>query len=179
MSTLLPLVLLPDPLLRKKATSVSQIDESTILFLEQMHQTMEHASGIGLAAPQVGVLRRLVVIDLQEKTEQNDELPKFLINPIILSTSDEWDEDSEGCLSIPQQTGLVHRPSAVQFRYTDIEGKEHEHEVDGLYARCLQHEIDHLEGKLFIDHLSRLRKSLMTKRAGQIKKELAQERETS
>ena len=148
--TPLPLRMLGDPILRKETTPVTSITGDLRLLIDAMFTTMHAARGIGLAAPQVGRLERLAIVDIKDE-------PIVLINPEILASSG-MERDEEGCLSIPDIYGDVDRPSTVSFRAMDREGNVFEREVDGLLARCIQHEIDHLHGKLFIDYLSVLKR---------------------
>ena len=158
---LLPIRILPDPILKKTATPIEEITDTLIQTLDAMLSTMYAEKGIGLAANQVGILSRMIVID----TEQHNDLATAyqMINPEIVSLSDEQEPYSEGCLSIPNVSYDVVRPISGVFRYLDIKGDVHEIEADGLLARCIQHEIDHLNGILFIDHLSNLRKNMIIK----------------
>ncbi|MEM8852612.1 MAG: peptide deformylase [Pseudomonadota bacterium] len=159
----LPILILPDPVLRKVAAPVVAVDERVRTLAEDMLETMYDAPGIGLAAPQVGILERIVVCDVvTEEGEEPD--PKVLINPEIVARSEETSVYEEGCLSIPDYTEEVTRPSGVTVRYLDKDGATCEVTADGLLAVCLQHEIDHLNGVLFIDHLSRLKRDRITKK---------------
>lgn len=134
-----------DPILRKKCREIDKIDDRVKVLVEDMLETMEHAEGVGLAAPQVGILKRIIVIDIGEG-------PIVGINPVI--TSEEGEEyDTEGCLSVPGETGTVCRPEKLTVEYTDIEGRKNVMEVEGLLARVFCHEIDHLDGVLYIDKL--------------------------
>jgi peptide deformylase len=173
---LLPLVLLPDIRLRKKAQKVTDINDDLIQTLKNMHHTMLTAKGIGIAAPQVADTRQIIVVDLQDREENPDSSrPLFFINPSITWKSDTYDEVEEGCLSIPQQLATVKRPVSIGLEYTDINGNAHTLEASGLFARCLQHEIDHLNGVLFIDHLSQLKRNVIARKSKTIKKELIKE----
>jgi peptide deformylase len=135
---------------------------------------MYDAPGIGLAAIQVGVPKRILVIDLQEPAEEGGEPvkdPRVFINPEILTTSDEDVPYTEGCLSVPDQYAEVDRPDAIRARWLDVDGKQQEQEIDGLLAVCLQHEMDHLNGVLFIDHLSRLKRDMILRKLAKQRKE--------
>lgn len=132
-----------DPILRKKSRKIDKIDEKIVELLDDMVETMYEANGVGLAAPQVGVLRRAVVIDIGEG-------PIKFVNPEIIKTEGSIDAE-EGCLSVPGYSGTVNRPESVLLRYTDENGKEHEMEADGFMARAIFHELDHLEGILYTD----------------------------
>jgi peptide deformylase len=144
------LVVYPDGVLRKKAKEVLKIDDEVKNLVEQMLDIMYANNGIGLAAPQVGVLLQVVVIDLQEDDKKN---PMVVINPKILNKSKELSELKEGCLSLPEIRGLVLRPAEITVEFLDLEGKKHLLHADDLLATCFQHEIDHLNGRLFIDYL--------------------------
>ena len=158
---LLSIIEAPDPRLRRKAKRLDGIDADVHKLLEDMLETMYAAPGVGLAAPQVGVDARIIVIDVGPKEEPR---PVRLINPEIVERSDESLEAEEGCLSLPNQFAPVSRASHVKVGYTDETGTRREIEGDGLLARCLQHEIDHLDGILFTDHLSRLKREMLMKK---------------
>jgi peptide deformylase len=165
MSVIRPIVTLPDPRLREVSTPVTSFDESLKALVADMFASMYDANGIGLAAVQIGVLQRVVVIDLGERTENEEgsisitaRQPKVFINPRLIETSEERSEYQEGCLSIPDYYDTIERAARVTVAYTDVSGNEHTVHADGLLATCLQHEIDHLNGVLFIDSLSRLKR---------------------
>lgn len=169
-----PLVILPDPILRKPSKAVARIDAKVKKLVEDMFETMYDAPGIGLAAVQVGEPIRLLVIDLQEPEEEGGEPvrdPRVFVNPEILWTSDDEIPYTEGCLSVPEQYAEVMRPDRIRAKWQDIDGKAFEEEIDGLLAVCLQHEMDHLEGVLFIDHLSRLKRDMVLKKLAKWRKE--------
>ncbi len=151
---ILPIVKLPDPILREKSLPVETIDSDVRNFLNDMLETMYAAPGVGLAAPQVGVLRRMVVIDTAK--DDAPKAPILLVNPEIVSAGDERRSHEEGCLSIPEIYAEIERPALVRVRFVDSEGKLREEDFRDLLATVVQHEIDHLNGVLFIDHLSRL-----------------------
>ena len=156
---LLPIVEVPDPRLRQISSPVEKVDDAVRALIADMFDTMYDAPGIGLAAIQVGVPKRILVIDLQEpEIEEGPPVkdPRVFINPEIVQHSDEEVPYLEGCLSVPDQYAEVERPDHIRARWLDENGKQHEEQLDGLLAVCLQHEMDHLEGVLFIDHLSRL-----------------------
>jgi peptide deformylase len=164
---LLPIIETPDPRLRTVSKPVEAIDGELQTLIDDMFETMYAAPGIGLAAIQVGVPKRLLVIDLQEEQDEEGKPvkdPRVFINPEILDTSGELQVYQEGCLSVPDQYADVERPATVRARWQDREGNTHEEQLDGLLAVCLQHEMDHLEGVLFIDHLSRLKREMVLKR---------------
>jgi len=160
--TVKPLITLPDPLLRQKSQALAQIDEAALRLAQDMLETMYQAPGIGLAAIQVGVPVRLLVLDVAPK--EASPAPRIFFNPEILSLSDERNVYEEGCLSIPDYYAEVERPKCVRVRYVDIKGQSQELEADGLLATCLQHEMDHLDGVLFIDHISRLKREMVIKK---------------
>jgi peptide deformylase len=151
-----PLVILPDPRLRLVSEPVAEITDEIRKLAEDMLETMYDAPGVGLAAIQIGVPRRVVTMDVS-KTE-DERQPMVLINPEILWSSEEKRVYEEGCLSIPEYYEEVERPDRVRFRYTNLQGETIEQDADGLLATCIQHEIDHLNGILFIDYLSKLKR---------------------
>jgi len=157
-----PLIILPDPLLRQQSQPLAQIDAPALRLAQDMLETMYQAPGIGLAAIQIGVAVRLLVLDVASKDAPPD--PRIFFNPEILWTSDERNIYEEGCLSIPDYYAEVERPSLIRVRYVDVQGQSQEIEADGLLATCLQHEIDHLNGVLFIDHISRLKREMVIKK---------------
>ena len=175
--TLLRIYETPDPMLRQISTPVEKFDAALRALIRDMFETMYEAPGIGLAAVQVGVPRRLLVMDLQEPSDPDDEdsppvkQPRVFINPEILSHSDEEVPYTEGCLSVPDQYAEVMRPDHIRARWLDEHGMAHEEDLDGLLAICLQHEMDHLEGILFIDHLSKLKRDMVLKKLAKIRKE--------
>ncbi len=164
----LDIITIPDRILRRKSAPIERIDDDLKRLMDQMLETMYAAPGIGLAAVQVGVPRRLITVDVVNKeTSEGTEPakdPMFIINPEILWRSDELSIYEEGCLSIPEYYAEVERPAKVRFRYLDREGKPQEHEAEGLLATVVQHEVDHLDGKLFIDHLSKLKRDIVIKK---------------
>jgi peptide deformylase len=157
-----PLVILPDPRLRLKSEPVDKITDEVRRLAADMLETMYDAPGVGLAAIQIGVPKRIVVMDTSKKDEERR--PTVLVNPEITWSSEEKSTYEEGCLSIPEFYEEVERPARVKFRYTDLDGKTIELDAEGLAATCIQHEIDHLDGVLFIDHLSRLKRERVTKK---------------
>lgn len=148
------------PVLRAKAADVGEITEELRALIDDMFETMYHAEGIGLAAPQIGVSKRLIVLDVQDEAAE----PMVLINPRIIASGDEEDKASEGCLSMPGLQGVVKRPGRVVVEALNREGQPVRVEGEGLLGRCLQHEIDHLDGVLFIDRLSPLKRSMLLKK---------------
>jgi peptide deformylase len=172
---LLPIVEVPDPRLRQTSAPVDKVDDEVRALVGDMFETMYAAPGIGLAAIQVGVPRRILVIDLQEPEEEGGEPvkdPRVFINPEILEHSDQDVPYTEGCLSLPDQYAEVDRPDRIRARWLDLDGKVREEEIEGLLATCLQHEMDHLNGVLFIDHLSRLKREMILKKLIKLRKEL-------
>ena len=170
--SLRPILLHPDPRLKKVAEPVGTVSDDVKALAEDMLETMYDAPGIGLAAPQVGVLSRVLVMDCV-KDEDAPPRPMVLIDPEIVWTSDEQSVYEEGCLSIPEQYADVERPTEVEVRWTGLDGGENSERFDGLWATCVQHEIDHLNGTLFIDHLTALKRQLITRKAVKKKRELA------
>ena len=167
--TQLSILLHPDPRLKKVCTQVTNIDESIKNLCLNMIDTMYKNSGVGLAAPQVGILKRVVVMDCSEEGEKN---PIILINPEIVWSSEENTKFEEGCLSIPEIREEIQRPSVVQVKFTDINGILEESNFEGLWSTCIQHEIDHLNGKLFIDYLGPIKRSFITKKMKKYKKDI-------
>ncbi|MBY5816917.1 peptide deformylase [Rhizobium leguminosarum bv. viciae 248] len=160
--TIKPLIILPDPVLRQLSKPIERVDSDLQRLADDMLETMYDAPGIGLAAIQVGVPRRMLVIDISREGEEKQ--PQVFINPEILTSSDERSVYEEGCLSIPDYYAEVERPATVSVKYLDRNGKEQTVEADGLLATCLQHEIDHLNGVLFIDYISRLKREMVIKK---------------
>lgn len=175
---ILQILEVPDARLKTVSTPVEKFDDELKKLVEDMTDTMYAANGIGLAAIQVGVPKRILVIDLQEVPEGEEpseegpaKNPLVFVNPEILDPSDEMAGYKEGCLSVPEQFADVERPATIRARWQDMDGKVHEQDMDGLMATCLQHEMDHLEGILFIDHLSRLKRQMVLKKLNKMRKE--------
>lgn len=162
----------PDPRLKKLCAPVDDISDDLRTLADDMLATMYAAPGIGLAAPQVGVLERLIVLDC-EKDENQPPQPIAMFNPEVIDSSDALNTYEEGCLSIPDQYADVTRPSEVKVRWLDRDGNLQERDFDGLWATCVQHEIDHLNGKLFIDYLKPLKRQMITRRMQKLKRERA------
>ena len=165
----------PHPGLRAVAKPVETVDASVRKIVADMFDTMYAARGIGLAATQVAIEQRIVVIDLQETVGEGEDAktvrtPLVYINPELISVSDELASYNEGCLSIPEQYAEVERPARCTARWLDEQGKSHEGEFDGLLATALQHEIDHLNGVLFIDHISKLKRDMLLKKLTKMRK---------
>ena len=162
----------PDPRLKQVSAPVEKFDDELRMLVDDMFETMYEAPGIGLAAIQVGVPKRVITMDLAKKEEPKN--PQVFINPEILWTSEERATYEEGCLSIPEYYEEVERPARVKIAFTDRDGKKQELEADGLFATCLQHEIDHLNGVLFIDHISKLKRDRVTKKFSKAAKRVAE-----
>ena len=162
----------PDPRLKTVADPVDTIDEAVRRLSEDMLETMYHAPGIGLAAPQVGVMKRLLVMDC-EKDETAPPRPMVLLNPRVTWASEDLNSYEEGCLSIPEQYGEVLRPAEVEVAWVGLDGNAQSARFDGLWATCVQHEIDHLDGRLFIDYLKPLRRQMITRKMQKLKREKA------
>ena len=179
------ILVIPDPRLREETARVSAIDDRIKTLVKDMFETMYDAPGIGLAAPQIGVMERVIVVDcatraskeesanLEDDVVEGEEVetlpepdpePIAMINPKIISFSDEFSIYEEGCLSIPEYYEDVERPKACTVRYMDMEGETVTRDLEGLLSTCVQHEVDHLDGKLFIDYLSRLKRERVTKK---------------
>jgi len=170
--TLRPILIHPDPRLKKPCAPVTEINGDIRRIAEDMLETMYDAPGVGLAAPQVGVLQRIFVMDCVKDPEAEPR-PMVLINPEITWTSEALNVHEEGCLSIPEQYAEVTRPAEVRVRWTDLGGATQEEQFAGLWATCAQHEIDHLNGKLFIDYLTPLKRQLITRKMEKLKRERA------
>ena len=162
----------PDPRLKAVADPVGTVDKELQRLADDMLETMYDAPGIGLAAPQIGVMQRLLVMDCV-KEEGAAPRPMVLINPSVTWSSDELSTYEEGCLSIPDQYADVERPAEVDVTWTGLDGKENQERFNGLWATCVQHEIDHLNGKLFIDYLKPLKRQMITRKMVKLKRERA------
>jgi peptide deformylase len=160
----------PDPFLRQKSLKVEEVNDEVRSLMDDMLATMYNAPGIGLAAIQIGVPKRIIVMDLSRDEEKKN--PLYFINPEIITNSDNDAIYEEGCLSVPGQFAEISRPDKCKVKYLDYHGKEKILEAKGLLATCIQHEIDHLEGILFIDYLSKLKKSMIVKKLSKQKKSL-------
>ena len=166
--TVRPILTAPDPRLQAVSTDVAKVDSEIRKLVDDMAESMYAADGIGLAAVQIGVPKRVIVIDLDQKEGKKN--PRAFINPKILWASEEMAVFEEGCLSVPEIWDDVERPARIKAEYLDLDGKRVELEADGMLATCLQHEMDHLNGVLFIDHLSRLKRSMAIKKLTKAKK---------
>ncbi|MFV3130778.1 peptide deformylase [Niveispirillum sp. KHB5.9] len=167
--SLLPILTIPDTRLKTKCKPLANVDGRVVGLMDDMLETMYKAPGIGLAAPQIGLLERLIVVDVtDQRTEKPD--PIAMVNPELIWTSDELAVTQEGCLSIPEIYADVTRPKMVRVRYVDRAGEVREMDADGLLATCIQHEIDHLNGVLFIDHLSSLKRNMILRKYNKARK---------
>jgi peptide deformylase len=165
---LLPIITAPDPRLKQVAAPVERVDDEVRRLMDDMLETMQDAPGIGLAAPQVDVLKRVIVLDLAREGEEPQ--PYRMANPELTWVSDEDASYEEGCLSLPEHYAEVVRPAAVKVRYLDHEGEIRELEAGGLLATCVQHEMDHLDGILFVDHISALKRNMILRKLLKAKK---------
>lgn len=166
---ILPIIVAPDPRLKLKAKPVARVDEDMRRLMDDLLETMYLAPGIGLAAPQVGVLRRVLVVDTAREGEK--PAPLKIANPEILWHSEELATYSEGCLSLPEHYAEVTRPAAIRLRYLDYQNEVRELECSGLLATCIQHEMDHLEGTLFVDHISALKRNIILRKLAKTKRQ--------
>mgnify|MGYP001375078016 FL=1 len=160
----------PDPFLRQKSTIVDKVDNEIRILMDDMLETMYSAPGIGLAAIQVGVPKRVIVIDLSKDGEKKN--PLYFVNPEIITRSKQDASYEEGCLSVPNQFAEISRPDTCKVKFLDYEGNKKTLDAEGLLATCIQHEIDHLDGILFIDYLSKLKKNMIIKKLSKQKKSL-------
>jgi peptide deformylase len=163
------IITVPNPILKTRAMEVDRVDDAIREQMDRMLATMYEAPGIGLAANQVGILNRVLVMDLSSRNDE-ERTPIFMANPVIVHESEERSCMEEGCLSVPEQFAEIERPAIVQVKYLDYDGVEQELEADGLLSHCVQHEIGHLNGELFIDHLSSLKRNMMIKKVKKLKK---------
>lgn len=169
------IILHPDPRLKKTSAPVFDVSDDLRTLADDMLETMYHAPGVGLAAPQIGALHRLIVLDCV-KADGEAPRPLIMFNPEIVASSDALNVYEEGCLSLPEQFAEVTRPAEVQVRWIDRDGNEQFEEMSGLWSTCVQHEIDHLDGKLFIDYVKPLKRQLMTRKMVKLKRERAREK---
>ena len=170
--TIRPILIHPDPRLKKLADPVTEFTDDLRVLADDMLETMYDAPGIGLAAPQIGVMKRIFVMDCI-KEDDVPPRPLVLINPTVTWTSDETNVYEEGCLSIPEQFANVERPKECDVSWIDLDGNPQSERFDGLWATCAQHEIDHLDGKLFIDYLGPLKRQMITRKMQKLKREIA------
>jgi peptide deformylase len=166
--TIRPILTAPDPRLKKVAAEIAKVDGEIRRLIDDMLETMYEADGIGLAAVQIGVAKRVIVMDIDQKDGKKN--PWVFVNPKLLWTSEELATFEEGCLSVPDIWEEVERPARIRAEYRDRDGKKQTLEADGLLADCLQHEMDHLDGVLFIDHLSRLKRSIALRKLAKAKR---------
>ncbi len=160
-----PILILPDKRLRQKAQPIAAVDDAIRALMDDMLETMYAAPGIGLAATQIGEMKRLLVLDVAKRQDEEASAePMVFANPDIVWSSEELSTYNEGCLSIPEIYEEVERPARIRVRYLDRDNRQQEIEADGILATCLQHEIDHLNGVLFIDHISRLKREMISKK---------------
>jgi len=174
--SLLPILEVPDPRLKLVSTPVDKVDDELRALIADMFETMYDAPGIGLAAIQVGVPKRLVVMDLQEEEDEEGKpirQPRVFVNPEILDPAEDMNTYTEGCLSVPDQFADVDRPATCRVKWLDEHGKAHDEVFTGLLATCIQHEMDHLEGIVFLDHLSRLKRQMIMKKLDKARKAAA------
>ena len=160
----------PNPILRQKSLKVEKVDSDLQKLMDDMVETMYAAPGIGLAAIQVGVPKRVIVLDIAPKDQPKN--PMYFVNPELISKSENNSSYEEGCLSVPGQFAEIDRPSKCHIKYLDYYGELKEIKAEGMIATCIQHEMDHLEGILFIDYLSKLKKTMIVKKLSKQKKEL-------
>ena len=170
--TLRNILIHPDSRLKAKCKPVAEFSTALAQLADDMLETMYHAPGIGLAAPQIGVMSRIIVMDC-EKDEDATPSPMILINPEVVWESEDLSTYEEGCLSIPDQYADVERPALVEVKWQGVDGKERHEKFDALWATCVQHEIDHLDGKLFIDYLKPLKRQMITRKMQKLKREIA------
>ncbi len=165
---LLPIIIAPDARLKQKCAAVERVDDAVRQLMDDMVETVHRAPGIGLAAPQVGILKRVIVVDVA--TRDQEPRPYRLANPEIVWASDEKVTFEEGCLSLPEMYAEVRRSNRVRVRYIDESNERQELEASGLLATCIQHEMDHLEGILFVDHISQLKRDMILRKLVKIKR---------
>jgi peptide deformylase len=167
---ILPIIIAPDPRLAQPCQPVTTVDADVVRLMDDMLATMYDAPGIGLAAPQVGVLKRVIVVDVSK--DPDNPAPQQLVNPEIVWASEELSDYEEGCLSLPEHYAPVTRPARVRVRYLDRTGAQQEMDCVGLLATCIQHEMDHLDGVLFVDHISKLKRNVILRKLQKTKKQL-------
>jgi len=165
---ILDIIVAPDPRLKITAKAVKAVDDNVRALMDDMLESMHVANGIGLAAPQVGDSRRVIVVDISRAEEEPD--PIRMANPELLWVSDEEGNHEEGCLSLPEQYAEVERPESIRVRYLDRSGEEQELDATGMLATCIQHEMDHLDGILFVDHISSLKRKMILRKLSKAKK---------
>ena len=163
------IIIIPDPVLREVCVPISEVDDGIRALADDMLETMYAAPGIGLAASQIGILKRIFVLDVAQ--EDAPKQPMVFVNPEVIWASEEMAVYQEGCLSIPDYFEEVERPSQVRVSYLDVDGNQNEIDADGLLATCIQHELDHLNGTLFIDYLSKLKRDRIVKKFAKMAKQ--------
>lgn len=174
--SVLPIIEIPDPRLRSISAPVDGVDDELRALIADMFDTMYDAPGIGLAAIQIGVSKRVIVMDLQEQEDAEGNPirePRVFINPEILDPAEDYSVYNEGCLSVPDQYAEVERPASCRVRWLDEQGTQHDEVFEGMLATCIQHEMDHLQGIVFIDHLSRLKRDMILKKIAKARKAAA------
>jgi peptide deformylase len=164
----LPIIKAPDPILKKRCAPVAVVDDEIRTLMDDMLETMYVAPGVGLAAPQVSVHKRVIVVDTSRG--DTDRSPIRMADPEIIESSDDFAVYDEGCLSFPDQYAEVERPAKVRVRYLDYDNEVQEIEAEGLLSTCIQHEMDHLDGKLFVDHISMLKRNMILRKMSKLKK---------
>ncbi len=164
----LPIIVAPDPRLKKISQPVDDVNDEIRTLLDDMMETMYDAHGVGLAAPQVGILKRVIVIDVARADEDPQRLG--MINPEVVWESDQIVLKEEGCLSLPEYYAEVERPETIRVRYLDRDNKQQELEADEMLATCIQHEIDHLDGVLFVDHVSSIKRNMILRKLNKAKR---------
>ena len=169
--TLRNILIHPDHRLKKVCAPITEFGPELAVLAEDMLETMYDAPGVGLAGPQIGIMKRIIVMDCEK--EPDAARPLAMINPEIIASSEETSVYEEGCLSIPEQYAEVTRPAVVTVRWQDVTGESHEEEFSGLWATCVQHEIDHLDGKLFIDYLGPMKRQMITRKMEKLKRDMA------
>ena len=160
----------PNKLLRQISETVKKVGEDEKKLMDDMLETMYEAPGIGLAAIQIGVPKRIIVMDISR--DENKKEPRYFVNPVIKNKNEEKSIYEEGCLSVPDQFAEIERPNSCEIEYLDYDGKKKLLKAEGLLATCIQHEMDHLEGILFIDYLSKLKKSMIIKKLSKVNREI-------
>ena len=166
--SILTIIKAPDPILKKRCIPVDAVDDEIRRLMDDMLETMYAAPGVGLAAPQVAIHKRIVVVDAADRNSERS--PLQLANPEIIKKSDDIATFDEGCLSFPDQFAEVERPASVRIRYIDYNNAPQEIEAEGLLSTCIQHEIDHLDGRLFVDHISMLKRNMILRKMAKLKK---------
>ncbi|HJO75304.1 MAG TPA: peptide deformylase [Rhodospirillales bacterium] len=165
---ILDIIVAPDPRLKITAKAVTAVDDDVRKLMDDMLDSMQVANGIGLAAPQVGDSRRVIVVDISRADEEPD--PIHMANPELLWVSDEENNHEEGCLSLPEQYAEVERPESIRVKFLNYSGEEQELDATGMLATCIQHEMDHLDGILFVDHISSLKRKMILRKLSKVKK---------